>query len=130
MSWGRGGVTRLAWVVAWGILLASQAWAHPLAHQKAGVSQAPVLPGGIIGAGQRVELDGIVAEFSLQAVDPSLERQDVQAGQTVLAQFSLREARTGEPLSLGRPKAWMNARLSETVAGEHTCADKIRGFAG
>ncbi len=113
-----------------GVLLVSQVLADPLPQPKIALARDAI--GSYATALEQVqqfEQDGVRIEFSLQTVEKTEGRQEAQVGQTTLAQFSLRDVRTGQPLSLGRPKAWMNARLSETVAGERTCTDKIRSLA-
>ena len=123
-------IVQLVGIWTSGFVLASQVVADPVLQPKiAPARDAMAVQGTAVGLTQQFEHDGVRIEFSLQAAEQNLDRQEVQAGQTVLAQFSLRDARTGQPLSLGRPKAWMNARLSETVAGERTCTDTIRSLA-
>ena len=123
-------IVKLTGIWATGVLLASQVWADPLLQSKvAPAREAIALQATALDQVQQFEQDGVRIEFSLRAVEANKEYLEAQVGQTALAQFALRDARSGQPLSLGRPKAWMNARLSETVAGERTCADKIRGLA-
>ena len=113
-----------------GILLTSQVLANPLSQPTiASARDAVTSQATALEQVQQFEQDGVRIEFSLRAVEQNREHQEAQVGRTALAQFVLRDARTGQPLSLGRPKAWMNARLSETVAGERTCTDKIRSLA-
>lgn len=121
---------QVAWILVGGILLASQVCAEQLlAQPKVAPSRdAVVTQGTTLGQTQQFEQDGIRITFSLRSIEPQ-GQQGAQVGQPALAEFSLRDSRTGQPLSLGRPKAWMNARLSETVAGERTCTDKIRSLA-
>lgn len=77
-------------------------------------------------APQRVERGGIAVDFSFEAAaSPSAP---VQAGASAIATFRISDARTGEPLSGMRPKAWLSARRSEAVAIETPCTGKIRGF--
>lgn len=112
-----------------GFLLASQVLADPVTQPMVTPARdTAVAQGTALGQPQQFEQDGIRIEFSLRAIESQV-KQEAQVGQTALAEFSLRDSRTGQPLSLGRPKAWMNARLSETVAGERTCTDKIRSLA-
>lgn len=123
-------IMRLSGIWVTGFLLASQALADPLPQPKVAPSRDAITSQATaLDQIQQFEQDGVRIEFSVRAVEQAQDRQDLQVGQTVLAQFSLRDIRTGQPLSLGRPKAWMNARLSEAVAGERTCADKIRNLA-
>lgn len=121
---------QVAWILVGGILLASQVCAEQLlAQPKVAPSRdAVVAQGTTLGQTQQFEQDGIRITFSLRSIEPQ-GQQGAQVGQPALAEFSLRDSRTGQPLSLGRPKAWMNARLSETVAGERTCTEKIRSLA-
>ena len=113
-----------------GVLLTSQVLADPLSQPKIAPSRDVVTSHStVVEQVQQFEQDGVRIEFSLRPVETNKGHQEAQVGETALAQFSLRDARTGQPLLLGRPKAWMNARLSETVAGERTCTDKIRSMA-
>lgn len=126
----RLGIGRAVWIWLSGFLLASQVFADPLSQPMIAPSRdALAAQGTALSHIQQFEHDGIRVEFSLRAVAHNQDRQDAQVGQTVLAQFALRDTRTGQPLSSGRPKAWMNARLSETVATERACTDKIRSLA-
>lgn len=120
----------VAWIWVSGFLLTTQVLGDPLPLPKiAPARDAVASQATALEQVQQFEQDGVRIEFSLRAVEPTKERQEAQVGQTAIAQFALRDARTGQPLSLGRPKAWMNARLSETVAGERTCTEKIRSLA-
>ncbi|MDH4153658.1 MAG: hypothetical protein OEV01_07735, partial [Nitrospira sp.] len=95
----------VAGILAGGLLLAGQVLADPLPQPKIAPSRDAVAPQGTeFGQVQPFEQDGIRIEFSLQAVEKTEGRQEAQVGQTTLAQFSLRDVRTGQPLSLGRPK--------------------------
>ena len=121
---------RVMGIAIGGVLLASQVLADPLPMPKiAPARDAIVSHATALEHVQKFEQDGVRIEFSLQAVEKTQGGQEAQVGHTTLAQFTLRDARSGQPLSLGRPKAWMNARLSETVAGERSCTDKIRSLA-
>ncbi|MBK8276516.1 MAG: hypothetical protein IPK92_11985 [Nitrospira sp.] len=126
----RLGIVRLIVILLCELLLATQVLADPLPQPKIAPSRdATVVQGTELGQVQQFEQEGIRMEFSLLATEPSKGRQVAQVGQTALAQLSLKGSRTGQPLSIGKPRAWMNARLSETVAGERTCTDKIRSLA-
>jgi YVTN family beta-propeller protein len=130
LRWVGFEVLRLAGIGVTGFLLVNSVLADPLPHPKiAPARDVATVQATALDQVQQFEQDGVRIEFSLRAVEPNKEQQDAQVGQTALAQFALRDSRTGQPLSLGRPKAWMNARLSETVAGEKTCADKVRSLA-
>lgn len=77
---------------------------------------------------ERIEKKGIAIDFSLQPVS----RQDTDnpvAGHDALATFRISDARTGQPLTGIRPRAWLSARHSEMVASETECTDKIRTLA-
>lgn len=122
-------ITLLTGIWGCGFFLATQVLADPVAQPKVGPSRdAAVAQGTALGQKQQFEQDGIRIEFSLRTVE-SQGKQEAQVRQTALAEFALRDSRTGQPLSLGRPKAWMNARLLETVAAERSCTDKIRSLA-
>lgn len=111
-------------------LLADQVWADASPKPKVASPRNAVVPQEVVlGQPQQFEQDGIRIEFSLRVLEASHGRQEAQVGQTALAEFSLRDSRTGQPLSLGRPKAWMNARLSAAGAAERSCTDKIRSLA-
>lgn len=113
-----------------GFLLATQVWADPLFQPKVAPSRdAMVVQGMTPKELQQFEQDGVRIEFTLRSVEPDQGRQEARVGQTMLAEFALRDSRTGQPLALGKPKAWMNARLSDTVAAERSCTDKIRSLA-
>ena len=75
---------------------------------------------------QHVEQGGIAIDFSLAPA--SLGPGKLVSGSTAVATFRVTDARTGEPLSGLRPKAWFSARRSEAVATETSCSDKVRTF--
>ena len=81
---------------------------------------------------QHFEKSGIAVDFSLTPVDrePSGKNPGLVAGSDALAQIRVRDARTGQPLTGVRPRAWMTRRRSEFVADETECADKVKSFAG
>lgn len=74
---------------------------------------------------QRYEDQGMAIEFSLIPIDKATR---LVAGGEALAKFLVRDARSGQPITGLHPKAWINARLSEPLASETSCKDKIRGF--
>lgn len=74
---------------------------------------------------QRYEDQGMAIEFSLIPIDKASR---LVAGGEALARFLVRDARSGQPITGLHPKAWINARLSEPLASETSCKDKIRGF--
>lgn len=74
---------------------------------------------------QRYDDQGMAIEFSLSPIDKA---DRLVAGGEALASFLVRDARSGQPITGLHPKAWINARLSEPLASETSCKDKIRGF--
>ncbi|MEP6878603.1 MAG: YncE family protein [Nitrosospira sp.] len=83
---------------------------------------------------QYFEQQGIALEFYLRppADKPGSPANPVAAipvaGSNATATFRASDARTGQPLAGMRPKAWFSARLSEQVANETECKDKIRSL--
>ena len=75
---------------------------------------------------QHVEQGGIAIDFSLAPASSASGK--LVSGSTAVASFRVTDARTGEPLSGLRPKAWFSARRSEAVATETSCSDKVRTF--
>jgi len=112
--------------------LVDASWALGQQGASAGTAGGATSPGigsdAISQSVQQFEQDGIRIEFALRAAGQNPGGQEAQVGQTMLAEFALRDTRTGRPLALGKPKAWMSARLSETVSAERTCSDKIRSL--
>ena len=74
---------------------------------------------------QSYEDQGMAIAFSLIPIDKATR---LVAGGEALAKFLVRDARSGQPITGLHPKAWINARLSEPLASETSCKDKIRGF--
>ena len=83
---------------------------------------------------QYFEQQGIALEFYLK---PPVDKVGAPgnpvaaipvAGSSAIVTFRARDARTGQPLAGMRPKAWFSARLSEQVASETECKDKIRSL--
>lgn len=79
---------------------------------------------------QRVEKQGVAIDFSLVPVPAQPQGGNPLAGTDAIARFKVTDARTGQPLSGMRPRAWFSARHSEMVANEAECTDKIRSLAG
>lgn len=96
---------QVAWILVGGILLASQVCAEQLlAQPKVAPSRdAVVTQGTTLGQTQQFEQDGVRIEFSLRTIE-SQGKQEAQVGQTALAEFSLRDSRTGQPLFIGNRK--------------------------
>lgn len=83
---------------------------------------------------QYFEQQGIALEFYLK---PPADKGGASAepiaaipvaGSNAIVTFRASDARTGQPLAGMRPKAWFSARLSEQVANETECKDKIRSL--
>lgn len=80
---------------------------------------------------QRFEKDGIVVNFSIQSSPNDKGRQEgLVAGADAVVTFSVKDARTGQPLTGLHPNAWITARKSETAPNEAECKDRIRTLAG
>jgi YVTN family beta-propeller protein len=79
---------------------------------------------------QRMEKQGVAIDFSLTPVADSEQSGVPVAGSDAIVTFKVSDARTGQPLSGARPRAWFNARHSEMVANEAECTDKIRTLVG
>lgn len=78
---------------------------------------------------ERFERDGLSIDFSVEAIDLSANVTAKRAERNALAALRISAAGSGEALSGMRPKAWISARLSEQVATEISCKDKVRTFA-
>jgi YVTN family beta-propeller protein len=76
---------------------------------------------------QKVEAGGVAIDFSLTPMNAD---SGLHAGSQALATFKLYDARTRNPMAGLRPRAWFSARLSEMVANETACHDKIRSLVG
>lgn len=78
---------------------------------------------------ERVEKQGVVIDFSVTPVSAQSSANKLVAGSDAMATFRISDARTEQPLSGMRPRAWFSARHSEMVANETECVDKIRSLA-
>lgn len=78
---------------------------------------------------ERVEKQGVAVDFSLTPVVSQPYAGNPIAGSDAIATFRISDARTDQPLSGMRPRAWFSARHSEMVANETECTDKIRSLA-
>lgn len=77
---------------------------------------------------QRHESNGIAVEFSLTPATATNGAPVLMEGADAIATFRMTDARTGQPIGGMRPKAWLTAHLSESVASEVDCKDKVRGL--
>lgn len=78
---------------------------------------------------ERVEKQGVVIDFSVTPINAQSSLNKPVAGSDAMATFRISDARTDQPLSGMRPRAWFSARPSEMVANETECVDKIRSLA-
>ncbi len=78
---------------------------------------------------ERVEKQGVAIDFSLTPLSAHALLDIPVAGSDAMATFRITDARTEQPISGMRPRAWFSARHSEMVAKEMECADKIRSLA-
>ncbi len=74
----------------------------------------------------RLEREGVSIDFSVTATGESAKQ--IIAGTDALISFSLKDARTGQPLAGARPRAWLSARKTDRAPTDAECADKVRGF--
>jgi YVTN family beta-propeller protein len=74
------------------------------------------------------EREGVRVEFKASATGKG--GRGLAAGADAVVTFSVRDARTGQPLTSARPRAWISARKSEEPPNEAQCKDKIRTFMG
>lgn len=80
-------------------------------------------------APQHYEQSSIAVEFSVGKIGAKSElHSPLSAGDNALVTFRLTDVESGQPITGLHPKAWMSARLSEQLADETTCKDKVRGF--
>lgn len=82
-----------------------------------------------IGLAERLEKQGMAIDFSLQPVSSQQANDHLTVGSDAIATFKISDARTGQPISGMRPRAWITARHSEMVANEMECTDKVRSLA-
>ena len=75
--------------------------------------------------GERFQKNGIAIDFSLTPVDQS---SGFVAGGNALATFHVIDTQQDRPIIGLRPRAWFSARLSEMLANETACSDKIRSL--
>lgn len=78
---------------------------------------------------ERVEKQGVAIDFSLTPLSAHALLDIPVAGSDAMAKFRITDARTEQPISGMRPRAWFSARHSEMVANETECTDKIRSLA-
>lgn len=78
---------------------------------------------------ERVEKQGVAIDFSLIPLSAQSSVNKPVAGSDAMATFRITDARTEQPISGMRPRAWFSARHSEMVAKETECTDKIRSLA-
>ena len=110
-------VRSVRYQLAWGLCLALGSGWLPLTTLAAPVTHEHVRQGDVD------------IEFTLSGhSNDKEEASEVTAGTDARATLHLRDLRTGQPLTGVHPKAWMALRRSEMVAGETTCADKVKGF--
>lgn len=80
---------------------------------------------------QQFEKDGIAVNFSVQSSPNEKGRQEgLVAGADAVVTFSVKDARTNQPLTGLHPNAWINTRKAETAPNEAECKDRIRMLAG
>jgi YVTN family beta-propeller protein len=76
-----------------------------------------------------MERQGVALDFSMSPLsNGTAPPSRLMAGEPAIVTLRVTDARTGQPLAGVWPKAWMSARLSEHVASEVECHDKVRGF--
>ncbi|HEX8560739.1 MAG TPA: YncE family protein [Pyrinomonadaceae bacterium] len=78
-------------------------------------------------ASGRVEKEGVRIDFTAA---PREAGKGLAAGEEALVTFSVRDARTGQPLAGVRPSAWVSSRKAEEPPNDEQCKDKIRTFMG
>lgn len=80
---------------------------------------------------QQFEKEGILIDFSMKAItDDDKKQRGLVAGADAVVEFSLKDKRTGQPLTGLHPKGWISFRASERAPNETECRDKIRTFMG
>jgi YVTN family beta-propeller protein len=80
---------------------------------------------------QTFEKEGIVVDFSMKATpNADGKRQGLVAGADAVVQFSLKDKRTGQPITGLHPNGWVSARASERAPNEAECRDRIKTFMG
>ena len=80
---------------------------------------------------QRFEKEGIVVDFSMKATaDAAGKQQGLVAGADAVVEFSIKDKRTGQPITGLHPNGWISARSSERAPNEAECRDRIRTFLG
>ena len=80
---------------------------------------------------QKFESGGVVVDFSVQSIPNAAGRNDgLIAGADALTTLSVRDGRTGQPLTGLHPNVWIDARKSAQAPNEVACKDKIRLFMG
>jgi YVTN family beta-propeller protein len=94
----------------------------------AGEKASKKAPGSV---SQEFEHEGVRIGFAVRSL-PDEEGRDsgLVAGANAEATFSVKDARTGQPLTGLRPNAWLASRASERAANDAECKDKIRSFMG
>jgi len=89
---------------------------------------APAAPASV---SQQFEKEGIVVDFSIKATPgEDGKQQGLVAGADAVVQFSLKDKRTGQPITGLHPNGWISARKSERAPNEAECRDHIRTFLG
>jgi YVTN family beta-propeller protein len=80
---------------------------------------------------QQFEKEGIVVDFSIKAtVGEDGKQRGLVSGADAVVQFSVKDKRTGQPITGLHPNGWISARGSERIPNEAECKDRIRTFMG
>ena len=82
-------------------------------------------------ASQQFEKEGIVIDFSLKAIEGADgKKQGLVAGADAVVEFSVKDKRTGQPITGLHPKGWISARTGERAPSEAECRDQILSLTG
>ncbi|HEY0007078.1 MAG TPA: hypothetical protein VGB17_20015 [Pyrinomonadaceae bacterium] len=101
--------------------------APPAANKKEGAAatKAPAL------LTQRFEKEGVQVNFSIKSLPDEKGRNNgLVSGADALISFSLKDARTGQPITGLHPSAWLSSRKTVQPPSEIECKEKIRTLTG
>jgi YVTN family beta-propeller protein len=80
---------------------------------------------------QQFEKEGIVIDFSIKAVaGADGKKQGLVAGADAVVGFSIKDKKTGQPITGLHPNGWFSARTGPRTPNDAECRDKIRNFMG
>lgn len=83
----------------------------------------------IPASSQHFEQAGMAVDFSISQIESKADLKSLlNTKDEAIVSFRITDAKSGQPITGLHPKAWMSARLSEVLADETTCKDKVRGF--